>query len=53
MSKNKPIEYRIVPVNFGFLINADRNARKTGFCGDTIEFWTKLEKGYIQYYKKK
>lgn len=32
-------QHKSVPGNFGPLRNAQGNARKTGPCGDTVEFW--------------
>jgi len=44
MNKSKDIEMmtKELPINFGPLKNANANARLTGPCGDTIEFWLKI-----------
>ena len=42
----KPI--RIVPVNFGPLRGANANARLTGPCGDTMEFWLRVKDGRVK-----
>jgi len=34
---------RVLPANFGPLREADANARLTGPCGDTMEFWLRIE----------
>jgi Mrp family chromosome partitioning ATPase len=39
MDSNVKEEKRLLPANFGPLRNADGNARQTGPCGDTVEFW--------------
>ena len=39
MDSNVKEEKRLLPANFGPLRNADGNARLTGPCGDTVEFW--------------
>jgi len=41
----KPV--RIVPANFGPLRGANGNARITGPCGDTMEFWVRVKNGRI------
>lgn len=43
------IETRTVPLNFGPLRGADGNARITGPCGDTMEFWVKIDKGKVSF----
>ena len=40
-------EGRFWPANFGPLRGADGNARVTGPCGDTVEFWLRVENGRI------
>ncbi|MHC1692395.1 MAG: P-loop NTPase [Sphaerochaetaceae bacterium] len=40
-------EMREVPRNFGPLRGANGNARLTGSCGDTVEFWVYVEDGEI------
>lgn len=41
----KPV--RIVPANFGPLRDANANARFTGPCGDTMEFWLRIADGRV------
>jgi NifU-like protein involved in Fe-S cluster formation len=41
----KPV--RIVPANFGPLRDANANARFKGPCGDTMEFWLRIEGGRV------
>lgn len=36
---------RVLPISFGPLKQADGNARHTGPCGDTMEFWVQLDHG--------
>jgi len=38
---------RLVPATFGPLRDANGNARITGPCGDTMEFWLRVEDGRI------
>lgn len=38
---------RVVPANFGPLKGANANARLSGPCGDTMEFWLHVRKGLI------
>jgi ATP-binding protein involved in chromosome partitioning len=38
---------RILPANFGPLRGANANARITGPCGDTMEFWLRVDEGRI------
>ena len=38
---------RVLPANFGPLRGAGGNARVTGPCGDTVEFWIRVEGGRI------
>ena len=38
---------RVLPANFGPLKGANGNARITGPCGDTMEFWVRVEEGRI------
>ena len=47
MSRDIEMMTKEVPMNFGPLRDADRNAKITGPCGDTMEFWLKLEGGNI------
>ncbi len=42
----KPV--RVVPANFGPLRGANANARITGPCGDTMEFWLRVEDGRVK-----
>jgi len=42
----KPV--RIVPFNFGPLRGANGDARITGPCGDTMEFWVIVEDGRVK-----
>ncbi len=42
----KPV--RIVPANFGPLRGASGDARITGPCGDTMEFWVLVENGRVK-----
>ncbi len=42
----KPV--RIVPTNFGPLRGANANARITGPCGDTMEFWLHVKDGRVE-----
>lgn len=39
---------RLVPANFGPLRGANGNARLVGSCGDTMEFWVRVEEGVIR-----
>jgi nitrogen fixation NifU-like protein len=39
---------RSVPANFGPLKGAQANARVTGPCGDTMEYWLMIRDGRIQ-----
>jgi len=43
MSDDFLSEGRVVPPNFGPLRDANANARVTGPCGDTMEFWLRVE----------
>jgi len=38
---------RLVPLNFGPMKGANGNARITGPCGDTMEFWLRVEENCI------
>lgn len=38
---------RQLPVNFGPLKGANANARITGPCGDTMEFWLRIENHHV------
>ncbi len=48
MSTDRLSRRRVVPYNFGPLRDANGNARITGPCGDTVEFWIKVEDGLIK-----
>ena len=39
MSDSIMMQTRVVPLNFGPLHGANVNTKKTGPCGDTMEFW--------------
>jgi nitrogen fixation NifU-like protein len=39
---------RSVPANFGPLKGANANARITGPCGDTMEFWLMIHDDHIR-----
>jgi nitrogen fixation NifU-like protein len=43
----KPV--RIMPANFGPLRGANGNARITGPCGDTMEFWVRVKDGRVEH----
>ena len=43
MTQSNPIQLRQLPVNFGPLKGASTNARLKGPCGDTMEFWLRVE----------
>jgi ATP-binding protein involved in chromosome partitioning len=45
--QNSMIQTKIVPGNFGPLKGADANARITGPCGDTMEFWILIKNNCI------
>lgn len=47
MSDFITIGTKTVPENFGPLRGANGNARLKGPCGDTMEFWIKVEEGII------
>ncbi|MDF7824423.1 iron-sulfur cluster assembly scaffold protein [Pontiellaceae bacterium B12227] len=36
------------PLNFGSMLHASAHARITGPCGDTLQFWLKIEGGIIR-----
>ncbi len=38
---------RTLPHNFGPLKQADANGRLTGSCGDTMEFWLRIQDGMV------
>lgn len=40
--------FRQVPSNFGPLRDADGNARRTGPCGDTVEFWLRGDRDGVE-----
>ncbi len=42
------IATRTVPTNFGPMRGANGNARVTGPCGDTMEFWVRIEEWRLQ-----
>lgn len=46
MSRHE-IQVKAVPYNFGPLRGAQGNARLTGPCGDTMEFWLTVEFPYL------
>jgi len=48
MSEMITVETRTIPANFGPLRGANGNARITGPCGDTMEFWIRVENGIIE-----
>lgn len=48
MDSNVNDAYRRVPVNFGPLRDAHGNARQTGPCGDTVEFWLNISDGVVE-----
>jgi len=43
MSEDLMMPMRTLPLNFGPLKGANGNARITGPCGDTMEFWVIIE----------
>jgi ATP-binding protein involved in chromosome partitioning len=43
MTQSNPIQLRQLPVNFGPLKGASSSARIKGPCGDTMEFWLRVE----------
>ncbi len=47
MSSGFMMDTRVVPANFGPLRGANGNARITGPCGDTMEFWISVEDGRL------
>jgi flavin reductase (DIM6/NTAB) family NADH-FMN oxidoreductase RutF/NifU-like protein involved in Fe-S cluster formation len=47
MSDFMSIGSRTVPENFGPLRDANGNARQTGDCGDSMEFWIRVENKVI------
>jgi Mrp family chromosome partitioning ATPase len=48
MSGSQNSAPRQVPANFGPLRGANANARITGPCGDTMEFWLSIRNGMIE-----
>ena len=42
------IPTRSLPMNFGPIKGANGNARITGPCGDTMEFWVDVESGALR-----
>lgn len=47
MQENLMSNSRKLPINFGPLRGANGNARITGPCGDTMEFWVFVEDGKV------
>ena len=47
MSDHGLADARVVPSNYGPLRGANGNARLTGPCGDTMEFWIRVESEHI------
>ncbi|MGL4369775.1 MAG: iron-sulfur cluster assembly scaffold protein [Spirochaetota bacterium] len=47
MSEDTVMPTRTVPINFGPLKGHDGNARLTGPCGDTMEFWLMVQNDCI------
>lgn len=47
MSEDIEMMTKELPLNFGPLKSANANARITGPCGDTMEFWLKIDNGQI------
>ncbi len=47
MDENLISNSRKLPINFGPLRGANGNARITGPCGDTMEFWVFIEDGKV------
>jgi len=47
MTKTIEIDTRQLPANFGPLKDAPAHARVTGPCGDTMEFWLRIEDNRI------
>jgi len=47
MSNDIEMMTKELPMNFGPLKGANANARITGPCGDTMEFWLKIENDNI------
>lgn len=47
MSNNTKLATKELPFNFGPLRGANANARIKGPCGDTMEFWLKVDNGKI------
>jgi Mrp family chromosome partitioning ATPase/predicted Fe-Mo cluster-binding NifX family protein len=47
MTQSSPIQLRQLPVNFGPLKGASTSARLKGPCGDTMEFWLRVEEDRI------
>ncbi len=43
MSKDTLRQYKTLPINFGPIKNANGNARTTGPCGDTMEYWLTID----------
>ena len=48
MSDFLTIGTKVVPENFGPLRGSNGNARLKGPCGDTMEFWIKVQNGIIE-----
>jgi ATP-binding protein involved in chromosome partitioning len=47
MSRTIPVPTRQLPANFGPLKDADATAHILGPCGDTMQFWLRIEEGRI------
>jgi len=47
MPENIEMMTKELPMNFGPLHGANANARITGPCGDTMEFWLKIDNNQI------
>jgi Mrp family chromosome partitioning ATPase len=47
MSNSFPVQFRQLPVNFGPLKEASVTARILGPCGDTMQFWLRIEEERI------
>lgn len=49
MSESLLTQARTVPLTFGPLREAHGNARLTGPCGDTMEFWVRLDEERVEF----
>ena len=36
------------PLNYGSMVHASAHARITGECGDTVQFWVKIDEGRVR-----